>query len=216
MRAVALSLMALVLLAGSSPAQDGPTGFLSGRARDEAGDALPGVTIEARSPLLPFGRVATTDASGAFRLEGLPPGAYEVAFRLSSFVDVVRRDVAVAAGETSRVDATLRLSVSADVLVTGKKTLRSLADVTEPGESLVGIADASSQGAVVAEQIALRPIARAGDVLETIPGVVVSQHSGEGKANQYYLRGFRTVRLRRESVPRTGDLYPLTGLPSRS
>ena len=31
---------------------------------------------------------------------------------------------------------------------------------------------------------------RAGEVLETVPGVVISQHSGEGKANQYYLRGF--------------------------
>ena len=31
---------------------------------------------------------------------------------------------------------------------------------------------------------------RAGEVLETVPGMIVSQHSGEGKANQYYLRGF--------------------------
>jgi hypothetical protein len=62
--------------------------------------------------------------------------------------------------------------------------------VTEPGESLVGVADASTQGAVLAQQIELRPIARAGDVLESVPGVVVSQHSGAGKANQYYLRGF--------------------------
>ena len=31
---------------------------------------------------------------------------------------------------------------------------------------------------------------RAGEVLETVPGVIISQHSGEGKANQYYLRGF--------------------------
>src|SRR5207248_10547079 len=36
----------------------------------------------------------------------------------------------------------------------------------------------------------LRPIMRAGEVLETVPGLVISQHSGEGKANQYYLRGF--------------------------
>ena len=35
-----------------------------------------------------------------------------------------------------------------------------------------------------------RPVMRAGEVLETVPGVVISQHSGEGKANQYYLRGF--------------------------
>ena len=164
-------------------------GSLAGRVADESGGALPGVTVEARGGLA-ASRVTVTDASGDYRIDGLPPGPYEVAFRLINFVGVVRKNVGVTEGAVAREDARLRLSVSADVLVTGKKTFRNLADVTEPGESLVGIADASSQGAVVAEQIEQRPIARAGDVLETIPGVVVSQHSGEGKANQYYLRGF--------------------------
>ena len=31
---------------------------------------------------------------------------------------------------------------------------------------------------------------RSGEVLETVPGVIITQHSGEGKANQYFLRGF--------------------------
>src|SRR5262249_21197586 len=117
-------------------------------------------------------------------------GVYTVSFGLSDFEGVTRRGVSVRDGEAARVDATLRLSVSADVVVTAKKTFRNLADVTEPGESLIGIAGASSQGVVLAEQIEMRPISRAGDVLEAIPGVVVSQHSGEGKANQSYLRGF--------------------------
>ena len=56
--------------------------------------------------------------------------------------------------------------------------------------SLVGIAGAASEGAITAQQILARPIMRAGEVLETVPGLIISQHSGEGKANQYYLRGF--------------------------
>ncbi|MBV8355921.1 MAG: TonB-dependent receptor plug domain-containing protein, partial [Candidatus Eremiobacteraeota bacterium] len=52
-------------------------------------------------------------------------------------------------------------------------------------------AAAASAGIVGAAQIESRPLLRPGDVLETIPGVVISQHSGEGKANQYYLRGFQ-------------------------
>jgi hypothetical protein len=131
-----------------------------------------------------------TDGSGTFRLEGLPAGAYRLSFKLLNFVGVARRDLTVLDGQTAKTDATMRLSVSADVLVTGKSTFRNLADVTEPGESLVGIASASTEGAVTAQQIESRPIARAGDVLEAIPGLVISQHSGEGKANQYYLRGF--------------------------
>jgi hypothetical protein len=176
-------------LAAAGAAAQGPSGRIEGRVADESGAALPGVTVEASAPSEPP-RAAVTDGSGAYRIADLPPGEYRVLFRLMSFVGVSRERVAVGADEAARVDVTMRLSVAADVVVTGKKTFRNLADATEPGESLVGIASASSQGAVTAQQIELRPIARAGDVLETIPGVVISQHSGEGKANQYYLRGF--------------------------
>jgi len=63
--------------------------------------------------------------------------------------------------------------------------------VVTPGqEGLVGDADAASQGTIDDEQIENRPLSRPGEVLETIPGVVVTQHSGSGKANQYFLRGF--------------------------
>ncbi|MGQ0621656.1 MAG: TonB-dependent receptor [Panacagrimonas sp.] len=48
----------------------------------------------------------------------------------------------------------------------------------------------STEGYVTAEQLAERPIARAGELLEFVPGLMVTQHSGEGKANQYFLRGF--------------------------
>ena len=52
------------------------------------------------------------------------------------------------------------------------------------------VTDAASAGIVTSEQIQIRAEARPADMLETIPGLIVSQHSGEGKANQYYLRGF--------------------------
>ena len=57
-------------------------------------------------------------------------------------------------------------------------------------QDLVGIAQSASQGAITARQLGTRPMMRAGEVLETVPGVIISQHSGEGKANQYHLRGF--------------------------
>ena len=74
--------------------------------------------------------------------------------------------------------------------VTAKATFTNLADAANPAENLVGIAQSASQGAITARQLDARPIMRVGEVLETVPGVVISQHSGEGKANQYYLRGF--------------------------
>jgi hypothetical protein len=50
--------------------------------------------------------------------------------------------------------------------------------------------EAASEGAATREQLANRPLLRPGEVLETVPGLVVTQHSGDGKANQYFLRGF--------------------------
>ena len=54
----------------------------------------------------------------------------------------------------------------------------------------VGSSDAASAGTVTSKLIESRPTLRPAEVLEFIPGVIVSQHSGDGKANQYYLRGF--------------------------
>lgn len=56
--------------------------------------------------------------------------------------------------------------------------------------SLVGTASSPSQGIVGTEELATRPFLRRGELLEVIPGVVITQHSGDGKANQYFLRGF--------------------------
>jgi outer membrane receptor protein involved in Fe transport len=58
------------------------------------------------------------------------------------------------------------------------------------GDSLVGTSDAASQGTIGAEQLRERTLSRPGEVLETVPGVIITQHSGSGKANQFFLRGF--------------------------
>lgn len=55
---------------------------------------------------------------------------------------------------------------------------------------LIGTAQSGSQGIVGYQDLIQRPILRTGELLETIPGLIATQHSGEGKANQYYLRGF--------------------------
>lgn len=57
-------------------------------------------------------------------------------------------------------------------------------------ESLVGIADSATQGTVGAKQLEQRTLSRPAEVLETVPGVIITQHSGSGKANQYFMRGF--------------------------
>lgn len=58
------------------------------------------------------------------------------------------------------------------------------------GEELIGKADAASEGAVGGEDLLVRPMLRVADLLEAVPGLIAAQHSGSGKANQYFLRGF--------------------------
>ncbi|EFK96531.1 TonB-dependent outer membrane receptor [sediment metagenome] len=62
--------------------------------------------------------------------------------------------------------------------------------VTASRIGLVGESRAASEGIVPAIQLEGRPVLRPGEVLEVVPGLVVTQHSGDGKANQYFLRGF--------------------------
>ncbi|MFJ1257765.1 TonB-dependent receptor [Cupriavidus sp. CuC1] len=57
-------------------------------------------------------------------------------------------------------------------------------------EEAVATGEAASQGYVTREQLENRPLLRPGELLETVPGLIVTQHSGDGKANQYFLRGF--------------------------
>ncbi len=55
---------------------------------------------------------------------------------------------------------------------------------------LLGIANSASQGVVGYDDFSTRPLARVAELVEVIPGMIATQHSGPGKANQYFLRGF--------------------------
>jgi hypothetical protein len=63
-------------------------------------------------------------------------------------------------------------------------------EVRGPRDASVGAADTASEGAVERGSYQSRPKLRPGDIVEAAPGVVATQHSGDGKANQYFLRGF--------------------------
>jgi outer membrane receptor protein involved in Fe transport len=81
------------------------------------------------------------------------------------------------AAETSRTPAAQDEQLS-EVVVFGR------------GEELIGTADAASEGAVAGADLSVRPMLRVAELLEAVPGMIAAQHSGSGKANQYFLRGF--------------------------
>ena len=57
-------------------------------------------------------------------------------------------------------------------------------------KDLIGVAAAASEGHVGGADLVTRPLQRVGELLEVVPGLIATQHSGSGKANQYFLRGF--------------------------
>jgi len=90
--------------------------------------------------------------------------------------------------------ASLAASVALVAIVAPRHAaaLDSLEEVTVRGrwDNPIGRSISASQGVVGAEEIALRPRLRTGDILEAVPGLIMTQHSGTGKSNQMFLRGF--------------------------
>ncbi|HAT33111.1 MAG TPA: TonB-dependent receptor [Janthinobacterium sp.] len=93
---------------------------------------------------------------------------------------------------TLRLHTALLAGLLASCTQAGATGIPTLQEVIVSGNrpGLIGVAESATEGTVTAKQLANRPLLRAAEVLETIPGMVVTQHSGDGKANQYFLRGF--------------------------
>jgi outer membrane receptor protein involved in Fe transport len=183
-----LSPILVLALATSAAAQGGPA--IRGIVTDQTGGRLPGAAVEVQTSAGTRAAMTLTDSIGEYAFANLPAGSYDLVVSFPNFGTVRRIAIQVTADTTRTVDVVLALSLTADVAVTGRRTFRNLAELDPPGHGLIGAAGAASDGIVTARQIETRPLMRTGEVLETVPGLVISQHSGEGKANQYYLRGF--------------------------
>jgi TonB dependent receptor/TonB-dependent Receptor Plug Domain len=83
----------------------------------------------------------------------------------------------------------LALAVLAATSGTAGDTLSEVV-ITAERRDLIGNASTASEGVVVNDELALTPAYRPGQMLETVPGLQVTSHSGEGKANQYLMRGY--------------------------
>jgi outer membrane cobalamin receptor len=75
------------------------------------------------------------------------------------------------------------------VKAAGVPTLNEVT-VRANAKTLIGTANSANEGTVLKQQLDSRTVYRPGELFETVPGLIVTQHSGEGKANQYFLRGF--------------------------
>ena len=152
---------------------------LSGTVADTSGAVIAGATLQVRSGNGTLQKTTQSDANGSFTISELAAGNYRLVVSNPGFET---KEISVTIG-TTEAQAPLRIS-----LVVG--SLNTTINVQGREDSLIGIAESASQGTVGATEIRDRPILRSGELLETIPGVIITQHAGGGKANQYFLRGF--------------------------
>lgn len=80
------------------------------------------------------------------------------------------------------------LNLSVSIAQTAEPT--GTIEIRAKAENLTGVANSGSEGIVSGLRIAALPILRPGEIMEMVPGLIVTQHAGDGKANQYFLRGF--------------------------
>ncbi len=152
---------------------------ISGTVADTSGAVIARATVQVCNASGTVLRATQSGANGAFILSGLSPGDYLVVVSNPGFET---NEVPVTIG-TSGAPAPLHISLAVSAVST-------TINVEGREDELLGIASSATEGTVGATEIQDRPILRSGEVLETVPGLIITQHAGGGKANQYFLRGF--------------------------
>ena len=159
------------------------TGSISGSVTSD-GAALPGVTVEARSSVLPQPRVTVTAAGGDYRLPALPPGRYTVTFSLSG-MQTVARQVAVNLNQESTVDVSLGVAALTEAI-----TVTADSPMIDPTSAEI----ASSVSAEVIENVPVGTEYR--DLLKLAPAVQYTEDiirgpsaGGSGQDNVYLFDG---------------------------
>jgi hypothetical protein len=170
------------------------TGSISGKVTASDGSGLPGVTVEARSDVLPQPRVTVSGANGEYRLPALPPGSYTLKFDLSGMQSVTRT-ARVQLNQDTVADTSLGMQASEAVTVTAQV-------------SLVDKESATITSGLSNQQIKSLPVAQEyRDLQKLIPAVQYTEEltrgpsaGGSGQDNVYLFDGANV------SLPLYGNL----------
>jgi hypothetical protein len=152
---------------------------LSGTVVDTSGAVIGGATVQVQSANGTQQSATQSDRNGSFIISGLSAGHYRLVVSNPGFE---AKEISVTLGAAA-APVPLRISLAVG-------SVSTTINVQGRADDLVGIAESGTQGTVGATEIQDRPILRSGEILETVPGLIITQHAGGGKANQYFLRGF--------------------------
>jgi hypothetical protein len=172
---VAAIAVCAIALAGTPAAAQQTTGNIQGRIIDAQKAAVPGVTVTAKSATTGFSRSEVSDSEGAYRLNALPVGTYDVHAELSGFSPYDRKGVVVNIAQTLDLNIDLNIAgVSESVKVTAELPL-----IPTSSSSVGGVVDT---GRIENLPLNGRQFA---NLAATIPGVGLGFHSDPTKSTQF-------------------------------
>ncbi|HVZ19956.1 MAG TPA: TonB-dependent receptor [Vicinamibacterales bacterium] len=184
-RGALVALAVLVLVPTTALAQ----ASIAGIVKDASGAVLPGVTVEAASPvLIEQSRVATTDAGGRYRIVDLRAGTYTVTFSLTGFTTVKREGLALSGTFNATIDIEMKVGgVQETVTVTGESPIVDVQSIQRQtvidNDVITSLPAARSYNSLM--QLMPNTITQAGSSsdVQTVPGMVVFGGSG-GRSNE--------------------------------
>jgi hypothetical protein len=159
---IAIAAVASVVIAQSAHAQGLGAAGIVGVVRDTSGAVLPGVTVEASSPvLIEKVRTTVTDGEGRYQLAELRSGGYSVSFTLPGFATFKRDGLELPSNFVATVNAEMKVGELAET-------------ITVSGQSpLVDTRSVSKAQVISQETLAALPVARSvGSMLAFVPGAV--------------------------------------------
>lgn len=174
-RRLKLALALLCVALGVPGFAQGTNGTIDGRAADDQGLALAGVTVTAKDTATGFSRSAVTDAGGGFRLPGLVVGNYEVTAALNGFATRLQKNVVVNVSSTTHVTFTMKVAGQTEELTVVAEA--PLIDTRETGVGEV----------ITGQQIASLPLngRQFANLAGLVPGVSVGFHTDPTKSSQF-------------------------------
>jgi hypothetical protein len=162
---------------------------ISGTVKDSSGAVLPGVTVEAASPvLIEKSRSAVTDGSGQYRIVDLPSGTYTVTFTLAGFTTVKREGVELSGSFNAAINADLKVgSVSETVTVTGETPIVDVQSISRQtvvqGDVIKDLPAARSYAGIMMLIPATTPAGGGNLDVQVSPGMLVFGGAG-GRNNE--------------------------------
>jgi hypothetical protein len=173
MKSVLIRGAAALLLLAIAPVSAFAQASITGIVKDTSGAVLPGVTVEAASPvLIEKTRSTVTDGSGAYQIINLLPGTYTVTFTLPGFNTLVRDQIELSGSFVASLNVEMRVGALAETItVTGQTPL-------------VDVRSSAVQKVVTKEVVDAIPTGRLGINLAALqPGIILGAGGGVGQSN---------------------------------